>query len=96
MVAAMQAWSNTNQFVISQEPYPSCQIRTVLTARFDCIIWLSTLMFALNVSISLTLLLSICWVKIQFFTSFEIRLQLGSFFSGMITLGNNLNNNYYR
>ena len=26
-----QAWSYTNHFVVSQEPYPSCLIRTVLT-----------------------------------------------------------------
>ena len=40
----LQAWSYINQFVISQEPYPSCQIRTVLTTRFDCYIWLVLLM----------------------------------------------------
>ena len=27
-----QAWTYSNQFVVSQEPYPTSQIRTVLTA----------------------------------------------------------------
>ena len=37
---ACQAWTYTNQFVVPQELYPSCWVRTVLITQFDCIIWL--------------------------------------------------------